>query len=139
MKRRHALVGTPPIGLVFSEFALANPYAWSYLRPILLENNGWAIFISTPRGRNHLYRLYQLAIDPDTDWLGVLNNADSTDVFTPEQLENEKREYIATYGETMGLALYRQEYGCRYEGGRDSWGAISVHLRVLYSQRCCDS
>ena len=24
-----------------------------YLRPILVENEGWALFIYTPRGRNH--------------------------------------------------------------------------------------
>ena len=39
------LVGSPPIGIVFSEWALANPMAWAYLSPVLEENNGWAIFI----------------------------------------------------------------------------------------------
>lgn len=107
-----SLVGTPPVGLVFSEFGLANPYAWSYLRPILLENGGWAIFISTPRGRNHLFKLYRLGLDPDNDWLSVLNKATETDVFTPAQLEQERAEYIATYGEIMGESLYNQEYLC---------------------------
>ncbi|WP_315928882.1 hypothetical protein [Mesorhizobium sp. SP-1A] len=50
----NALVGTPPVGLTASEWALANPTAWAYLAPILAENNGWAAFISTPRGNNHL-------------------------------------------------------------------------------------
>lgn len=36
----NSLVGSPPVGLVFSEYALSNPSAWSYLRPILLENGG---------------------------------------------------------------------------------------------------
>ena len=49
----NSLVGSPPVGLVFSEYALSDPSAWGYLRPILLENGGWAIFNSTPRGRNH--------------------------------------------------------------------------------------
>jgi intein/homing endonuclease len=40
-----ALVGSPPYGLVFSEWSLANPLAWAYLSPILEENNGWALFI----------------------------------------------------------------------------------------------
>ena len=106
-----SLVGSPPIGLVFSEFALANPYAWSYLRPILLENGGWAVFISTPRGRNHLHKLYQLALK-DNDWLGVLNKASETSVFTPEQLAQELTEYVATYGEIMGTSMFNQEYLC---------------------------
>ena len=46
----NALVGSPPLGVVFSEYALADPSAWSFLRPILAENGGWALFISTPRG-----------------------------------------------------------------------------------------
>lgn len=35
-----ALVGAPPRGVVFSEWALARPDAWTYLRPILAENGG---------------------------------------------------------------------------------------------------
>ena len=41
----NALVGSPPVGLVFSEWALADPSAWALLRPILLENQGWALMI----------------------------------------------------------------------------------------------
>jgi phage terminase large subunit len=48
-----SLVGTPPAGIVFSEWARANPASWGYLAPILLENDGWALFITTPIGRNH--------------------------------------------------------------------------------------
>jgi len=40
----NSLVGSSPIGVVFSEWALADPNAWAFLRPILLENNGWALF-----------------------------------------------------------------------------------------------
>ena len=62
-----SLVGTPPVGIVFSEFALANPNAWGYLRPILANNGGWAMFVSTPRGKNHLYTLHNHAKDSE-DW-----------------------------------------------------------------------
>jgi hypothetical protein len=46
-----ALVGSNPVGVVFSEYSLARPAAWEYLRPILAENGGWAVFIFTPRGQ----------------------------------------------------------------------------------------
>ena len=49
----NSLVGSPPTGLVFSEYSLTNPAAWDYLRPILAENGGWCVFMMTPRGRNH--------------------------------------------------------------------------------------
>ena len=45
----NALMGTNPRGIVFSEYALQDPMAYQFLRPILLANGGWALFISTPR------------------------------------------------------------------------------------------
>lgn len=54
--------GSNPVGCVFSEFAFQNPKAWNIIRPILGENNGWAIFNSSTNGKNHFYDLYQMAI-----------------------------------------------------------------------------
>ena len=51
--RYDATVGSCPMGITYSEWALANPSAWAYHRPMLAENDGWALFITTPRGRNH--------------------------------------------------------------------------------------
>ncbi len=48
-----SIVGTNPVGCVFSEYAVQDPRAWDYIRPILRENGGWAIFDYTPRGKNH--------------------------------------------------------------------------------------
>ncbi len=39
----------------------SNPSAWAYIRPMLEENNGWASFITTPRGRNHALDMYNYA------------------------------------------------------------------------------
>lgn len=39
-----SIVGTNPIGCVFSEYSLQDPIAWDYMRPILAENGGFAIF-----------------------------------------------------------------------------------------------
>ncbi len=105
----HSLVGAPPIGIVFSEWARANPSAWAYLRPILVENGGWAFFISTFFGRNHHYEMERRAEEWE-DWFGEKLSAKQTDVFTPEQLEQERLEYLAEYGEHEGDALFRQEY-----------------------------
>jgi phage terminase large subunit len=49
----NSLVGASPAGIVYSEWALANPSARAYLRPIIAENQGWELFLYTPRGRNH--------------------------------------------------------------------------------------
>ena len=59
--RYDSLVGSGVAGVVFSEWALANPASWAYIRPMLEENDGWASFITTPRGRNHAKAMYDMA------------------------------------------------------------------------------
>lgn len=110
----NALVGSPPFGVVFSEFALANPAAWAYLRPILVENGGWAAFITTPRGKNHAYKLLQTALKSE-EWWGEVSEVDDTGVFTQEQLETERQEMIDLFGEDAGDAFFRQEYHCSFD------------------------
>jgi hypothetical protein len=105
----NSLVGSPPAGVVLSEWALSNPLAWGYLRPILLENDGWALFIYTSRGQNHGADTYEGA-KTNPDWFVERLTADQTDVFTPEQLKQELKEYIDLYGPEMGKSLFNQEY-----------------------------
>jgi hypothetical protein len=108
-----SLVGSPPAGVVFSEWSLAKPDAWAYLRPILAENGGWALFIYTPRGANHGKTTYDFATT-ENDWFAQLLTADETEVFTKETLEAEKRELISQYGASRGEALFKQEYYCSW-------------------------
>ncbi len=110
----NALVGSPPYGVVFSEWSLADPAAWPYIRPILDENGGWAVFIYTSRGKNHGYRILKLARNSD-NWYAEQLRADQANVFTPEQLEDVRAEMIELYDEGPGDALYRQEYLCDFD------------------------
>ena len=55
------IVGTNPVGVVFSEYSVGKAEAWDYIRPILAENDGWAIFDFTPRGMNHGWKILQQA------------------------------------------------------------------------------
>lgn len=62
-----SVVGTNAIGIVFSEYALQDEIGWKLSIPILKASNGWALFCSTVRGRNHFYDLYNAVKDRD-DW-----------------------------------------------------------------------
>ena len=55
------VVGSNPIGCVFSEYPLQDPSGYNFVRPILRENGGWAVFTYTPRGKNHGFDLYEMA------------------------------------------------------------------------------
>lgn len=109
-----ALVGAPPAGVVFSEYALADPGAWAFLRPILAENGGWALFISTPRGRNHFARLVEYA-RRDPDWFGQVLTVDDTQAIPAATIERERRELSAERGDTEANAIIAQEYRCDFD------------------------
>lgn len=110
----NSLVGATPAGIVYSEWALAEPAARAYLRPILAENGGWQIFITTPRGRNHAYKTLEAARSTPGAFAQVLTAYD-TGVFSPEQLEGERLSYAAEFGAEMGGAMFEQEYGCSFD------------------------
>lgn len=110
-----SLVGSPPAGVVFSEWALAKPEAWAYIRPILMENGGWALFIYTSRGPNHGKTTYELFRDDHNAYAEILK-ADQTGVFTAEQLKTELAAYQAEYGIEQGASLFDQEYMCSFAG-----------------------
>ena len=101
-----SIVGTNPLGVVFSEYSLQDPQAWDYVRPILAENGGWAIFNFTPRGENHAKELLDYA-KTDKKWFVSMLNADDTGVLSKEVLAQEKKEIVAKNGDD---AIYRQEY-----------------------------
>lgn len=110
----NSLVGSPPAGVVFSEWALANPSSRAYLRPILLENGGWQIYITTPRGKNHAYKTYEAGRkDPGT--FAQRLSAYDTGTLTAEQLAAEKQAYIDDYGVDQGTSLFEQEYECSFD------------------------
>lgn len=109
----NSLLGSNPVGIVASEYSLSDPAFWGFVRPILLENDGWILFIYTPRGHNHGYTLYNNAVGNDR-WFAEILSADDTGVFSAEKLEGERAEIIAERGEDEGDAFFRQEYFCSF-------------------------
>lgn len=103
-----SIVGTNPIGCVFSEYPLQDPQAWDYMRPILRENGGWAIFDYTPRGKNHGYQLYEMAKN-NPDWFAQILTVRDTGALSEEDIEAERRE-------GMSEELIQQEYYCSFQG-----------------------
>lgn len=107
-------VGSGPVGVTFSEFALTDPRAWPYVEPMLLENGGWASFNTTPRGKNHAYDLWIRAQKNPKWFTQLLTIEDTTDlnglpIVTQEMIEELRR--MGTDEETI-----QQEYYCSWEG-----------------------
>ena len=122
--RYDSLVGAGVAGVTFSEFALANPSAWGYIRPMLEENNGWAAFITTPRGNNHAKSMFDLA-KTDPRWFAEVLSVNETGALDAKQLDEALAEYQALYGIDFGRAMFEQEYLCSFSGAMVGayWGA----------------
>ncbi len=99
------VVGAGPAGVVFSEFALSKPRTWDLVRPMLRENDGWAVFPTTPRGNNHAKKLFDMA-KADPSWFCELQTLYDTRAYDPEVTIAEER------ASGMPEALIRQEYLC---------------------------
>lgn len=112
-----SLVGTNPIGVVFSEYSIADPRAWDFIRPILSENDGFAIFIYTPRGKNHGYDLYQVALGNEK-WHCSLHTIDDTfrDAARTVPVIS-AQAYQDEIDGGMDPQLAQQEYYCSFDAG----------------------
>lgn len=107
-----SLRGTNPRGVVFSEYAMQNPKMYyEIISPILRKNNGWAIFNTTPMGKNHAYDLWNIATASDA-WYTKRLTIDDTHLLTRDQIEEERAE-----GKTEEIIL--QEYYCSFARGID--------------------
>lgn len=106
-----ALVGTNPVGIIFSEWSLQDPQVWGLMRPILEENGGWAMFNYTPRGDNHAKSFHE-QVKADSEWFSSFLTVEDTGVIPQDRLEKIKTDYMQEYGDD---ALFYQEYYCSFE------------------------
>lgn len=108
-----SLRGISPRWIVFSEYAFQNPTAWEVMRPILAENGWWALFNSTPNGKNHFYDLCQMAEqmqNEDGSWFYQKLTILDTWVVSQEYIEEERRN-------GMSEEMIQQEYFCSFDIG----------------------
>jgi phage terminase large subunit len=119
-----SLVGTPPVGLTASEWALADPRAWAYLSPILAENGGWASFITTPRGNNHVKTMRD-RFQSDPRWFVQVLTAADTGAVSEQAIADQRAEYESLFGQEMAEMLVEQEFFCSFAGALvgSYWGA----------------
>jgi hypothetical protein len=94
-------------GLVLDEYGDMDPRAWAeVLRPALADREGWAIFIGTPKGRNHFCEIWESNADRD-DWFRLMLKASETQLIPERELVDSRR--------SMSEDQYAQEYECSFE------------------------
>lgn len=114
--------GTSPIDVVFDEYSEQSEQIWTAIfQPILRENKGTATFIFTPKGKNHSWKLLQLAKDNPTEWYSSILTVKDTSIFTDQELDEIRRN--------TPQALFEQEYMCSFlEGAGQFFRRIHANL-----------
>lgn len=107
----NTLIGTNPIGMIFSEYSLQDEKAYAFSKPIIAGNDGFCCFLSTPRGKNHLYSLWQIAIQNPDYWYTSILTVKDTKHISEESIQGE-----IDRGE-MSWDLAQQEYYCSFDIG----------------------
>jgi len=117
---------------VLDEFADMRKEAWfEVIRPSLSDRKGSAIFIGTPKGRNHFYDLWTKGVDKDAGWSSHQyttlqgGNVDANEITAAKQDLDERtfeQEYQARFVNYSGVIYYnfsREQSVVRYHGEPD--------------------
>jgi hypothetical protein len=106
-------------GCVPDEYALFKPSVFpQVIRPALSDRNGWAIFASTPRGKNIFYDVCRTAEQNPKEWFYLNLPADTSGIIAARELEDLRRdmdpeefaqEYLCSFDSALKGAIYADE------------------------------
>jgi predicted phage terminase large subunit-like protein len=106
--------------LVMDEYADMKPQVWEeVLRPALADRQGDALFIGTPKGRNHFYDLYVYADKgEDSSYKAWHFTSYDNETLKPEEINLAKQsmssyafrqEFLASF-EALGSEIFKEEW-----------------------------
>jgi phage terminase large subunit len=116
--REDKLRGAGLKGVILDEYAFQKEHVWNkIISPMLVQTNGWAIFITTPNGvANHFKKFWDDAVDleasGDKDWKTFHFTSYDNPLIPKENLDKERerlteefftQEYMADFAKFTGL------------------------------------
>jgi len=103
-------------GVVFSEFAFSDPESYKIMMPAIRESNGWAIFNSTPNGRNHFSDMWDNVYTSHNWFVSLLQTYWPTEEGYSGLINIDQMKQIQ---EEEGLSDedVEREYGCSFNSG----------------------
>jgi hypothetical protein len=95
-------------GLVIDEAASIPQDVWHFvLRPTIAQTLGWAVFVSTPKGRNWFYDLFTRGLDPgEKDYASFSFPSKASPYFPEKEWEEARR--------TLPEDVFKQEYEAEF-------------------------
>lgn len=100
--RPNSLRGEGLKGAVLDEVAFMEEEVWNQsIRPALVDKNGKALFLTTPKGKNWIYRLYLEAQNKE-DWITFQKPTSDNPYIPKEEIELARK--------TTPFYIFQQEY-----------------------------
>lgn len=138
--RPDTMRGVGLAAVVIDEYADMKPNVWEQiLRPALAISKGMALFIGTPKGRNHFYDLFIHASDPENEeWQAWHFTSLDNPFMDPKEIEaarlsmssfSFRQEFMASF-EAAGSEILREQW-LKFEDGeapKDGEWYMSVDL-----------
>ena len=95
-------------GVILDEFADMRPKLYTeVIQPALMDRDGWAVFIGTPKGHNSFYKIREQARKDQEKYFYLELKASESGFLSPQALEDARAE--------MTQAEYDQEFECSFE------------------------
>jgi hypothetical protein len=94
-------------GIVVDEAARIPVDTWNYtFRPTIGQTYGWAVFISTPKGRNWFFDQFTRGLEAQEGYASFTFPSNSSPYFPREEWEEAKRDFP--------IDVFRQEYEAEF-------------------------
>lgn len=94
-------------GVILDEYGDMRPSLWGeVILPTLIDRKGWAVFIGTPKGKNHFFDVLERAQDNPDEWFSLVLDVKQTGLFADDEIE--------TFRKQMSDEQFRQEFMCDF-------------------------
>ena len=128
---------------VLDEFADMRPEAWfEVIRPSLSDRKGKALFIGTPKGRNHFYDIWTNGADSQDGWSSFQyttlegGNVDADEIEAAMRDLDErtfKQEYLANFVNYSGIIYYAFDRVESLKPFKDSLEGQILHIGMDFN------
>ena len=93
-------------GVVLDEYGDCRPSLWGeVILPTLADRKGWAVFIGTPKGKNHFYDIWRRS--QEENWFNITLRASETGILDDGELAEMQAQ--------MTEDQFLQEFECSFE------------------------
>ncbi len=120
---RSSLLGEGLDFVIVDEAARMKPSIWEgHLSQRLLDRQGWALLISTPRGKGYFYDLFRRGQGPDQDFASWNSPSWTNPLLDRDVIERERSR--------LPERVFHQEYGAEFLRARARSSATSASART---------